>query len=141
MCWKEIGNVFEPTADVYIGSDICLKCHKAELTKYPVMHGPVAAVECLRCHTPHESNSPALLGSTSPRICVQCHVPELLSPKPVEHLDLKRDCLECHVAHGGLKHMLLRATPTTQPTTQPTTRPAPGNRDVAAIDLPTGGRP
>jgi predicted CXXCH cytochrome family protein len=112
-------SVFRAEGVAAIGSNICLKCHQNIVNQYPVMHGPVSAVECLKCHTPHESNTEHLLASASPRVCVQCHVPELLTPNPPEHFDKKTDCLICHSAHGGEKHGLFRPGVKYAPTTRP----------------------
>ncbi|CAN5464541.1 hypothetical protein BH10PLA1_BH10PLA1_03230 [soil metagenome] len=111
-------SVFRVSSGLAIDSSVCLKCHEKVLREFPVMHGPVTAVECLRCHTPHESNSDHLLATASPRVCVQCHTPELLGLKPAAHRDKTADCLTCHFAHGGPQHRLLREA-TTRPATQP----------------------
>lgn len=101
-----------------VSPTVCLNCHTGVTDKYPVMHGPVAAVECLWCHAPHEADNKQLLKAPSPDICLQCHSPELLSPTPPEHLQPGANCLECHVAHGANSHGLLRAgRPTLAPTT------------------------
>jgi predicted CXXCH cytochrome family protein len=109
-----------------VGSEICLKCHQDQLTKYPIMHGPVVAVECNLCHAAHESTIPGMLNYETPQVCVQCHDRELLSANPPEHLAEKSPCLSCHVGHGGPKHKLLRAdfAPATRPAAlgAPTTR-------------------
>jgi len=116
---------------------ICLKCHQDTPTQYPVMHGPVAAVECLWCHTPHESSIAGLLKQAAPAVCTQCHDRELLSAQPPEHFMPDKSCLSCHVAHGGQKHGLLRegvnlvgdASAAPAPTATPTTVPqARGDR-------------
>jgi predicted CXXCH cytochrome family protein len=105
--------------------------------QYPVMHGPVAAVECNLCHVPHESSTPKLLRDTAPTVCVQCHQPELLSAEPPEHVMADKSCLECHSGHGGAKHGLLKSgialkrAPGAPSTTWPATVPAPA---------PEGGR-
>jgi predicted CXXCH cytochrome family protein len=93
-----------------VTSDVCLKCHKDKLTQYPVMHGPVTAVECTLCHAAHESTIPGMLNYAAPKVCVQCHDRELLSPNPPEHLAADSKCLSCHFAHGGPAHKLLRAS-------------------------------
>lgn len=115
-----------------VGNAVCLKCHVEKLTQYPVMHGPVVAVECLLCHQPHESTIPGMLNAAAPQVCAQCHERDLLSAKPPEHKLADSKCLECHVAHGGPKHGLLRvdALPTKKsPTTNAaTTAPARGVR-------------
>jgi predicted CXXCH cytochrome family protein len=87
---------------------LCIKCHQKELTRYPVMHGPVAVAECQLCHAPHESTIKGMLKQPSPQVCVQCHVTELLLPDPPEHMQADKSCLDCHVAHGAEKHGLLR---------------------------------
>jgi predicted CXXCH cytochrome family protein len=112
-----------------IPSSICVKCHRKVVNQYPVMHGPVSAVECTWCHTPHESQIEHLLKMPAPDVCVQCHEPALLPTKVPEHLIAEKSCLDCHVAHGGAKHGLLRPviamTPTIGPTMAPTSAPAP----------------
>src|SRR5205814_9332256 len=72
---------------------ICSTCHQKELTKFPVMHGPVAVGECLLCHAPHESSIPGMLAKPAPAVCVQCHVPELLPKNPPEH-ESDQSCLD-----------------------------------------------
>jgi len=104
-----------------VGSDICLKCHKDKLTQYPVMHGPVVAVECTLCHAAHESTIPGMLNYAPPKICIQCHERDLLSANPPEHLLPDSQCLSCHYGHGGPQHKLLRPKVTTA---APATRPA-----------------
>jgi predicted CXXCH cytochrome family protein len=104
-----------------VGSDVCLKCHKDKLTQYPVMHGPVVAVECTICHAAHESTIPGMLNYDAPKVCVQCHERGLLSATPPEHLAADSKCLSCHVGHGGPAHKLLRAQ---APATRPAGRPA-----------------
>ena len=112
-----IGGLYSPaTGDVT--SDVCLKCHQKVQNAYPIMHGPVAAVECLWCHAPHEANDKHLLRLNSPELCLQCHTPELLSPDPPQHLDPKADCLQCHSAHGGQKHGLLKSDHAPAPPTE-----------------------
>jgi predicted CXXCH cytochrome family protein len=117
-----------------VGSDTCLKCHKDKLTQYPVMHGPVVAVECTICHAAHESTVPGMLNFDAPRVCIQCHDRDLLGPNPPEHLLPDSKCLSCHVGHGGPKHKMLRADAiaiaprgaTTRPYAPPAARPAGG---------------
>jgi predicted CXXCH cytochrome family protein len=123
VCHEGASNEFESFKA--ITSDVCLKCHKDKLTQYPVMHGPVTAVECTLCHAAHESTIPGMLNYAPPKVCVQCHDRDLLSPKPPEHLALDSKCLSCHVGHGGPAHKLLRA-PAGAPlaTTRPAARPA-----------------
>jgi predicted CXXCH cytochrome family protein len=116
-CHGETSGSFESFQKV--GSTVCLTCHKNVPNEFPVMHGPVAAVECTICHHPHESTVPHLLREAPPAVCTQCHVPELLSPTPPEHLMPDKSCLDCHVGHGGPAHKLLRAQ-------APSTRPAAG---------------
>jgi predicted CXXCH cytochrome family protein len=117
-----VGGVYTRSS-LTIPPTVCLKCHQDEVNKYPVMHGPVAAVECLWCHAPHESSIPALLRRRAPELCLQCHTLELLAPWPPEHHQPDIDCLQCHVAHGGERHGLLRARvnpPSTAPSGGPT---------------------
>ena len=102
-----------------VTSEVCITCHKDKLTQYPVMHGPVTAVECTICHAAHESTIPGLLNYDAPKVCVQCHQRDLLSASPPEHLAADSKCLSCHVGHGGPAHKLLRAQ-------APSTRPAAG---------------
>ena len=108
-----------------VGSDTCLKCHKDKLTQYPVMHGPVVAVECSLCHAAHESTVPGMLNFPAPQVCVQCHDRDLLSPNPPEHLAADSKCLSCHYGHGGPQHKLLR-TQAALSTTRPATPARPG---------------
>jgi predicted CXXCH cytochrome family protein len=103
-----------------VGADTCLKCHKDKLTQYPVMHGPVSAVECTLCHAAHESTIPGMLNFDAPRVCIQCHDRDLLGPKPPEHLAADSKCLSCHVGHGGPKHKLLRIDTVASAATRPT---------------------
>jgi predicted CXXCH cytochrome family protein len=119
-----------------MGSEVCLKCHRKELDKYPVMHGPVASAECLLCHAPHESQYTKLLKEPSPQVCVRCHLPELLPQEPAEHQSASVSCLNCHNAHGGDKHGLLKkiATTTTAPTTAPSSQPT-----ALLPNVPQGG--
>jgi predicted CXXCH cytochrome family protein len=91
-----------------VSANVCLNCHKNKLTQYPVMHGPVVAVECTICHAAHESTIPGMLNYEAPKVCVQCHDRDLLGPKPPEHLLPDSKCLSCHVGHGGPKHKMLR---------------------------------
>ncbi len=108
-------------------SSICMKCHSKVPTRYPVMHGPVAAVECLWCHVPHESTIKGMLKEPAPAVCMQCHDRELLSANPPEHMIADKSCLDCHLPHGGPKHKLLRedmALQSPAPATMPTTRSA-----------------
>ena len=109
-----------------VSSNVCLKCHKDKLTQYPVMHGPVAAVECTFCHAAHESTIPGMLNWEAPRVCVQCHTQDLLSAKPPEHLLPDSKCLTCHSGHGGPKHKMLRAD---LAAATATTRPAPAGKN------------
>lgn len=91
-------------------SGICLKCHKDEPTRYPRMHGPVAAGACLWCHAPHESAEAHLLRKPAREVCAQCHDRTLLSSEFVpEHAgDSDRSCLDCHSGHGGPASMFLK---------------------------------
>jgi len=107
-----------------MGSDVCLQCHRKELNKFPIMHGPVSAGECLLCHVPHESQYPHLMKEPAPDLCIRCHLPELLPEKPEEHQTLAVSCLDCHFGHGGTKHGLLRPVATSGPTTRSTTAPS-----------------
>lgn len=101
-----------------LDAKICLKCHANELTRYPVMHGPVASVQCLTCHSPHESAIPGLLKEKAPGVCTQCHVPDL-RPKDKDHQSPASPCLTCHVGHGSNKQGLLRKSIAAAPTTAP----------------------
>ena len=114
-----------------VSANVCLNCHKDKLTQYPVMHGPVVAVECTLCHAAHESTIPGMLNYDAPKVCVQCHQRDLLSATPPEHLAADSKCLSCHVGHGGPAHKLLRAAAT------PSTRPAP---TAAPAPAPAGAR-
>jgi len=117
-----------------VGADTCLKCHKDKLTQYPVMHGPVVAVECTICHAAHESTVPGMLNFDAPRVCVQCHDRDLLGSNPPEHLLPDSKCLSCHVGHGGAKHKMLRADAIAiAPPRAATTRPNP------PVARPAGG--
>jgi predicted CXXCH cytochrome family protein len=122
VCHEGSTNEFESFRA--ITSDVCLKCHKDKLTQYPVMHGPVSAVECTLCHAAHESTIPGMLNYPAPKVCAQCHVRELLSPNPPEHLAADSQCLSCHFGHGGPAHKLLRPSAVAPRLAQPTTRPA-----------------
>ena len=122
VCHEGAGSEFESFQAVT--SDVCLKCHKDKLTQYPVMHGPVTAVECTLCHAAHESTIPGMLNFAAPKVCVQCHDRELLSPNPPEHLAADSKCLSCHFGHGGPSHKLLRATWNAARVAPPATRPA-----------------
>ncbi len=88
---------------------VCLNCHANVVRQYPVMHGPVVAVECLWCHTPHESSVPHLLKESSPGVCRQCHERDMMSPRPPDHLT-DRNCLDCHSGHGGSQRFMLFAS-------------------------------
>jgi predicted CXXCH cytochrome family protein len=126
-----------------VGSDVCLKCHKAELQKFTVMHGPVTAGECLLCHAPHESTVHGMLNDNAPAVCAKCHDRELLSSKPPEHQLPNSQCLQCHVGHGGPKHNLLRIDATIPklripPATQKSNVP-PTAASLTPADPPPGG--
>lgn len=124
-----IGSALYSPASAAVSPQVCLKCHQDVPHQYPVMHGPVAAVECLFCHAAHESSYPALLWKKSPDVCMQCHTRELLDPAQPEHMNPNADCLTCHDAHGGQQHGLLKLNRlTTSATTRPTTDPSGGPR-------------
>lgn len=90
-------------------STMCAKCHEAEETKYPRMHGPVAAGACLWCHSPHESGEAHLLRDQARNVCTQCHDQSLISNDEIPaHSDTARSCLECHHGHGGTAAMFLK---------------------------------
>ena len=126
-----------------VGSDVCLKCHQNELTKFTVMHGPVVAVECLRCHAPHESSVPGMLNDNVTAVCTQCHVRGLLSSNPPDHLLPNSACLRCHTGHGGPRHNMLRADATIPalriPPPEPANRPAAAGSAASTPENPAGG--
>ncbi len=101
-----------------VDQKVCLKCHADQLTRFPVMHGPVASVQCLACHSPHESAIPGMLKQKAPGVCTQCHVPDL-RPQDKDHQAQDSPCLTCHVAHGSDRHGLLRPKVAAAPTTSP----------------------
>jgi len=119
-----------------IPSTVCITCHTKIPNQYPIMHGPVSAVECNWCHTPHESQNDHLLKIASPDVCVQCHEPALLPAKVPEHLLAERSCLDCHFAHGGQKHGFLRPVFLSNATTAPTTPPATGPTTAPISGVP-----
>jgi len=90
-------------------SRVCKQCHEEVASRYPRMHGPVAAGACLWCHTPHESAHANLLRDAPRTVCAQCHSPDMLdSTRVPEHADESRSCLECHFGHGGPDPFFLR---------------------------------
>ena len=73
------------------------------------LHGPVASGVCLDCHHAHSSIYPVLLRKRSPALCLNCHVlASQGAPSTPAHEDLGRDCLECHHGHGSEQQYLLR---------------------------------
>lgn len=90
-------------------SEMCLKCHQDEPSKFPKMHGPVAAGACLWCHSPHESAQAHLMRKPARDVCMQCHDRTMLSLDRVPaHGDEKISCIDCHSGHGGNASMFLK---------------------------------
>jgi predicted CXXCH cytochrome family protein len=124
-----VENALYSPASAVVSPTICLKCHQDVPHQYPVMHGPVAAVECLFCHAAHEASYPALLWKKTPDLCMQCHTRELLDPTEPAHLVADSDCLRCHFGHGGPERGLLKVARSSSPfTTAPATAPSGGLR-------------
>jgi predicted CXXCH cytochrome family protein len=119
-----VSTLYQPVG-ITVSATVCLKCHEQATRSYPVMHGPVAAVECLWCHAPHQADNKELLRLSSPEVCLQCHTRELLSPNPPEHMVPQSMCLDCHVGHGSEQRGLLRAGRNAAPEA-PTTAPSGG---------------
>ncbi|MCA9293465.1 MAG: hypothetical protein KDA20_06605 [Phycisphaerales bacterium] len=93
-----------------VESNVCLKCHEEEQTRYPVMHGPVAATACLWCHAAHESAFAHLLKAPVRDVCFQCHEIEQLDTERVpEHADAEVSCIACHSGHGGDQRYMLHS--------------------------------
>ena len=84
-------------------TELCMQCHKDDLTEYPRMHGPVALGHCITCHEPHQSPHEHLVRAKGPALCLGCHeaTPEggttLGCPRPSD----EASCTECHNPHGG----------------------------------------
>jgi len=119
-CVECHGNVgkFSMSLSGYSGvkADVCLKCHGGIQAEFPLMHGPVAAMECLTCHEPHESSFPHLLKQPVPKLCLECHVAQDVQASGLPaHEDLTSDCLGCHHGHGGHDSNLLRIDLTPRP--------------------------
>lgn len=100
------------------GGGTCASCH-AEVTSYPVMHGPTASGACDTCHVASApSGHPttfvlahgARRGATRP-LCVACHQEETSQTTgPHTHAPVASgDCIACHNPHGSRSRYLLPA--------------------------------
>lgn len=81
-------------------------CH-AEVTSYPVVHGPLAANACNGCHTPVDTAKHTFsLARTGKDLCLFCHEEQKGS---VVHKPLATgSCLDCHQPHGGKSRAFLK---------------------------------
>jgi predicted CXXCH cytochrome family protein len=81
--------------------ELCYKCHQKFESKFPKLHGPVAAGFCTACHVPHKSQYKALLQMPVRQVCQHCHEPGDMTKNEAHNSISKIDCLECHDSHGG----------------------------------------
>jgi len=82
-------------------------CH-ADVTGFPVLHGPIAADACSACHAPVDPAKHTFkVARTGKDLCLFCHEPQegTVVHKPVA----TGSCLECHQPHGGKSRAFLRA--------------------------------
>jgi len=100
---------FTTTGFAELGNEACPRCHDQVARPRAFLHGPVASGVCLDCHHAHSSIYPVLLRKRSPALCLNCHVlASQGAPSTPAHEDLGRDCLECHHGHGSEQQYLLR---------------------------------
>lgn len=59
------------------GGDLCAMCH--EVSRDPVIHGPVKSGQCLSCHDPHGSEFKAHTRADGNALCLACHAPQRTS--------------------------------------------------------------
>jgi predicted CXXCH cytochrome family protein len=82
-------------------------CH-AEITEYPVLHGPLEVGECAGCHAYTDVSGHTFhMTRQGNNLCLFCHQiePGANSHKPLT----EKGCLECHNPHGGATKTHLRA--------------------------------
>jgi predicted CXXCH cytochrome family protein len=83
--------------------DLCLKCHKDQLTKGAFVHGPVAVGACIVCHQPHSSENPKLLIQDTKSLCLTCHAEVQAKGEQGVHMHgaLEQGCTRCHDPHSS----------------------------------------
>lgn len=96
----------QPARD-YSGDCTDSGCH-GDLTRRPVVHGPVDAEACDACHTEADSKEHKFkLTIEEGELCTQCH--EEFSGKVVHSPVAEGECIVCHDPHGSKARALLRA--------------------------------
>jgi predicted CXXCH cytochrome family protein len=93
-----------------VGNQGCVRdeCH-ADIRRFAVLHGPVAANTCDACHELTDAESHKFkLAREKAELCTFCHEFDL-SAMPIIHKPAKDGaCIACHDAHGGTTKALLR---------------------------------
>ena len=94
-------------------SAACLTCHEKDYGRvvWATSPHPSADVACTSCHKAHVSRDPVLAKATEPSVCYTCHQAQrtqvnLASRHPIA--EGKMGCSDCHEVHGSAGPKLVK---------------------------------